>query len=129
MINGVHHINFVVRDLATAIPVWERVLGRPPAARDALEGRGMISARFDVGGTWLVLVQPTGPGVPADHLEKYGEGFFLMSLATDSLDAESARLGSALLQGPQRSGIENWRLQDLDVDQTCGAQLQYVEES
>ena len=129
MVQSVHHINFIVRDLAEAVPVWERVLGKPAHAYDQLEGRGMVSVRFDIGGTWIVLVQPTGPGVPADHLRKNGEGFFLMSLGVDSLEAEIDRSGSDLLHGRQRAGVDHWRVQDLDIAKTLGAQLQYAEDS
>jgi catechol 2,3-dioxygenase-like lactoylglutathione lyase family enzyme len=125
----VHHINFLVRDLAVAIPAWERVLDMPVTARDSLAGRGVDIARFRVGETWVSLVQPTRPGtVPARHLETHGEGFFLMSLEVDSLDAEVDRLGEASFSGPARDGLEDWWVRDLDIRQTFGAQLQLVSE-
>ncbi len=127
MANAIHHINFLVRDLSQAIPVWERILDQPVAAREELESRGIISARFNLGGTWLVLVQPTrADTVPARHLEQHGEGFFLLSLEVDSLDAEADRLGQDWLSGPARQGIENWHIQDLDVGRTFGAQIQFA---
>ena len=129
MVKGIHHINFIVRDLAEAIPVWERILGRPVTRRDRLEQRNVALANFDLGGTWVVLVQPTGPGVPADHLTTYGEGFFLMSLGVDSLDAECARVGEAMLAGDRRAGLDDWTVQDLRIGQTFGAQLQLVQEA
>jgi len=43
MVQGVHHINFIVRNLAEAIPVWERILGRSVDSRDQLDGRVSIS--------------------------------------------------------------------------------------
>ena len=105
MIDGVHHINFLVRNLESAIPAWERALGRPVDRRDELAGRNMISARFDVGGTWIVLVQPNRPGTPpAVHLERHGEGFFLLSLETDSLEDEVRRLGESTFDGRARDG-------------------------
>ncbi|TDJ45731.1 MAG: lactoylglutathione lyase [Gammaproteobacteria bacterium] len=127
MVHGMHHVNFIVRDLAQAIPVWERVLGRSVDSRDQLDGRGVDIARFDVGGTWIVLVQPTGPGVPADYLATHGEGFFLMSFGVTSLADESKRVGADLLEGLQRGGLDDWLVQDLDIAQTFGAQLQFVE--
>lgn len=128
MIQGVHHINFIVRDLDAAIPSWERIVGRPVDRRDRLDGRNVDLAQFEVGGTWIVLVQPTGPGEPADYLDRHGEGFFLMSLGVESLEAETARLGAAMLQGDARTGIDGWRVQDLTEEQTFGAQLQLVQE-
>lgn len=127
MVSGIHHINFIVRDLEAAIPAWERILGRGVASRDRLEPRGVSIARFDVGGTWIVLVQPTGPGAPADYLDAHGEGFFLMSLGVTSLDRESERLGPEFLQGDARAGLDDWRVQDLDLDRTFRAQVQLVQ--
>jgi methylmalonyl-CoA/ethylmalonyl-CoA epimerase len=125
MVQGIHHINFLVRDLETAIPVYEKILGFPVTARDHLESRGVDSARFKMGDTWVVLVQPVRPGtVPARHLEEHGEGFFLMSLDVDSLSEEVDRLGADTFSGRERSGIEGWRVIDLDAGRTFGAQLQ-----
>ncbi len=127
MIQGIHHINFIVRDLEAAIDRWECILGTAVTARDHLEGRGIDSARFKLGDTWVVLIQPVRPGtVPARHLEEHGEGFFLMSLEVNALSDEVDRLGASLFAGSERQGIEDWRVIDLDVDQTFGAQLQLV---
>lgn len=128
MIQGIHHINFVVRDLEVAIPAWERILDRRVDARDRLESRGVDLARFDLGGTWIVLVQPTGPGAPADYLDAHGEGFFMMSLHVESLEDEIRRLGNAALQGDVRDGLDDWRVQDLALSQTFGAQLQLLQD-
>ncbi len=128
MIQRIHHINFIVRDLESAIPVWEQILARPVTLRDQLEQRGVDIARFDLGQTWIVLVQPTRPGtVPAAHLERHGEGFFLMSIETDSLQTEVERLGEAAFDGPERSGLDNWRVRDVGVAGMSGAQVQFIE--
>jgi len=127
MINGIHHINFIVRDLEAAIPAWERILDRSVDARDRLDSRAVDIARFDLGGIWIVLVQPTGAGTPADFLEANGEGFFLMSLGVDSLEDEVTRLGNAMLHGGTRTGLDDWRVQDLAIGRTFGAQLQLAQ--
>lgn len=127
MINGIHHINFIVRDLETAIVTWEKILGIPVTSRDTLEQRGVELGRFRLRDTWIILVQPVRPDTaPARYLDKHGEGFFLMSLETDSLEAEIARLDDALFIGGERLGIDDWRVIDLAADQTFGAQLQFV---
>ncbi len=128
MVRSIHHINFVVRDLAVAIPAWERILGRSCDSRDRLDGRGVDIARFQLDDAWIVLVQPTGSGAPADFLAANGEGFFMLSLGVDSLDDEIARLGESMLDGLSRAGLDDWVVQDLDIGQTVGAQLQYTED-
>ena len=128
MVRSIHHINFVVRDLVVSIPAWERILGRRCDSRDRLDGRGVDIARFRLGDAWIVLVQPTGPGAPADFLAANGEGFFMLSLGVDSLDDEIARLGESMLDGRRRAGLDDWTVQDLAIGQTSGAQLQYTED-
>jgi methylmalonyl-CoA/ethylmalonyl-CoA epimerase len=128
MIDRIHHINFIVRDLETAIPAWEGILDREITSRDRLENRGVDIARFDLGQIWIVLVQPTRSGTPpAEHLERHGEGFFLMSLETDSLPDEIRRLGESMFDGRARDGLDDWRVRDIAIEKTFGAQLQLIE--
>jgi methylmalonyl-CoA/ethylmalonyl-CoA epimerase len=126
----IHHINFIVRDLAAAIPAWERVLGTAVASRDHLSSRGVDIARFRLGSAWLVLVQPVRAGTaPARFLEERGEGFFLLSFGVDSLEAEAQRLGEDWFDGPARDGLDDWRVRDLDGARICGALLQLTEKA
>ena len=128
MQHGIHHVNFIVRDLAAAVPAWERVLDMPVTSRDHLEGRGVDVARFRVGTLWLVLVQPVRPDtLPARYLDRHGEGFFLISFGVDSLDAELDRLGAEWFDGPARGGLDDWRIRDLDIARTFGALVQFTE--
>jgi len=127
MIKRVHHMNFIVRDLEAAIAAYERVLNMKVAHTEQLDQRGVITARFALGDTWIVLVQPTrADTIPGRHLEEHGEGFFLMSLEVDSLDSEMDRLGADSFSGPPRSGVEDWRVVDLETRATFGAQLQFM---
>ncbi len=128
-VRGIHHINFLVRDLDTAIERYQMLLGMAVTARESLPQRGVDTARFRVGDTWLVLVQPTGDGVPAQHLEQHGEGFFLLSLEVDNLERSSAALqGTALATGAIRDGLDDWRIVDLEPTETFNAQIQLAEE-
>ena len=125
MVQRIHHINFLVRDLDAAVASYERILGMPVTSRDHLDERGVAIARFRLADTWIVLVQPVRPGtVPARHLEDHGEGFFLMSLEVDSLTEEIDRLGAPMFAGSERSGLDDWRIIDIGADRTFGAQLQ-----
>lgn len=127
MVRRVHHINFLVHDLDAAVPVYERLLDTPVACLEDLPDRGARTARFHVGETWIVLVEPTREdSVPAHHLRERGEGFFLVSLEVDSLADSAARLGD-LLAGPARDGLADWRVMDLEPEHVFGARLQLVE--
>ena len=130
MITGIHHINFIVRDLEDGIGRFERVLGKPPQSRDRLAGRGVLTARFRVGDSWLVLVQPVDDNsVPGRFLKEQGEGFFLLSFQVDDLGAEETRIANLGigLTGDARAGLDGWRVRDLAPEDTLGAQLQLTE--
>lgn len=127
MISGIHHINFVVADLDEAANRFEKLLG-VPAVTDPLPARGALTARFPLGSAWLVLVQPVDTdSIPAQHLAEKGEGFFLLSLGVADLDDAVAALANRGVpmdaKGP-RSGLEDWTVQDVDVEHTLGLQLQ-----
>jgi methylmalonyl-CoA/ethylmalonyl-CoA epimerase len=131
MVKRVHHINFVVNDLEAAIKRYEEILGVPVHAREGLESRGVKLARFRVGEVWIVLVQPiSDEGVPADHLRRHGEGFFLISYEVDDVEQAAQDInakGVQFLNEEPRQGISGWKLMDLDPDDTFGAQIQLTE--
>lgn len=129
MAHSIHHLNFIVRNLEAAIPVWERILGTPVARRDELKERGVIAARFRLGASWLVLIQPTrDDSVPGRFLAAQGEGFFLLSFGVESLVDEVERLGDAAFSGPVREGADGWQVRDLEPALVGGLQLQFTEE-
>jgi methylmalonyl-CoA/ethylmalonyl-CoA epimerase len=131
MVKRVHHINFLVHDLEAAIKRYQELLGVTVCARESLESRGVRLARFRVGEVWIVLVQPISEeGVPAHHLRRYGEVFFLISYEVDDVvqaanDIKSR--GVRLIHEEPRQGISGWRLMDLDPADTFGTQIQLTE--
>lgn len=129
MISHVHHINFIVHDLDKAIARYQNLLGLNDFQIDSLEKRGVITARKKLGNTWLILVQPTNrTGKPAQYLKQHGEGFFLMSLATDDLDVQTDKVKQHYEVGETRQGLENWAVTDLPRDAFFGAQIQLTQE-
>jgi methylmalonyl-CoA/ethylmalonyl-CoA epimerase len=130
-VTGIHHINFLVRDLDQAEARYRRLLGLGPAIREGLPGRGVDTARFRIGQTWLVLVQPTSDdGEPARLLREQGEGFMLLSFAVDNLDeamASATAAGARFSGGGERLGLAGWRIIDFDSADTTGALLQLTE--
>ena len=133
MFTRIHHVNLLVADLEAALSRYRRLLGLEPFDRAELASRGVRTARFRVGESWLVLVQPTDPeSVPGRHLATHGEGLFLLSLGVESL-AEATReisgRGGQFTSPAPRSGLDNWQVIDLDSDQFFNAQLQCCEET
>ena len=133
MLKNVHHINLLVRDLDEAVQRYQQTLGISEMLYGDLSQRGVRTARFRVGETWIVLVQPTDPeGVPGRHLAEHGEGLFLLSFEVDSVaDTVSeikARGGQFSAEQP-RQGLEDWQVVDLDPAQFFGVQLQLTEQA
>lgn len=132
MLNGIHHVNLLVKDLDAAIARYTQAFGVDQWLFGELAGRGVRTARFKAGESWIVLVQPTDPeGAPGRYLADHGEGLFLLSLGVDSLEQalDSIQSGdSELRDGPIRKGLDGWRVADLSQQAFFGAQLQLTEE-
>jgi methylmalonyl-CoA/ethylmalonyl-CoA epimerase len=131
MIKRIHHINLIVRDLEKAARQYRKLLGDSAGQVEELPERGVRLVRFKLGETWIVLVQPVNSeGVPAQHLEQYGEGFFLVSCEVDDVKeaAEKAiEQGIRALDKQPRQGLDDWRVMDLDPDDLCGVNVQLVQ--
>ena len=80
-----HHINYLVKDLAISISYFEKIFQQKPVM-DAIEKRGVLTASFNLGGVLFILVQPTSEeGEVAETLASNGEGVFLISFSVDDL--------------------------------------------
>ena len=126
-VNSIHHINFVVRELAPQVEYLRTLLQSDPITED-LPNRHVKTARFCLSGVWIVLVQPLSTeGEVAQILAKRGEGLFLLSLNVDSLDASLEKLSQQNIYSDnkgKREGLDNWRIQDLDCPDGLGPILQ-----
>jgi len=127
----IHHVDVVVRDLDHAVEQYRKVLGIDPQPRESLASRGIDLVRFRVGETWLILVQPTSDQGPvADFLAANGEGFFHMAIEVDDVTAAASAMsgrGVRLANDTPRMGVEGWKLVDVQIEETLGAMVQFVE--
>jgi methylmalonyl-CoA/ethylmalonyl-CoA epimerase len=126
-VNSIHHINFVVRELAPQLEYLRALLQSEPIIED-LPARQVKTARFSLSGVWIVLVQPTSTeGEVARILAERGEGLFLLSFNVDSLDESIEKLSQQGIQPDnrgKRQGLDNWTVQDLDCPAALGPVLQ-----
>jgi catechol 2,3-dioxygenase-like lactoylglutathione lyase family enzyme len=131
MIRRIHHLNIVVRDLATAASRYGLLLGQPVPEPEVLAERGVRLVRFRLGELWLILVQPErDDSVPGQFLAEHGEGVFLVSGEVDDVREESARLaerGIFSRDPAPRRGLDDWQLIDLDVEGLNGVHFQLVQ--
>ena len=126
-VNSIHHINFVVRELAPQVEYLRTLLQSEPIIED-LPNRQVKTARFCLSGVWIVLVQPLSTeGEVAQILAKRGEGLFLLSLNVDSLDESLEKLSKQGIYSDnkgKREGLDTWTIQDLDCPNALGPILQ-----
>ena len=131
MIRRIHHINFIVKDLDEALPVYRVLFGEPLGEVEALPQRGVKLVRFKIGETWLILVQPLGDdGIPAQYLKQHGEGFFLLSCQVDDVVKAAGKISNSgihVLDGKPRHGLDDWQVMDLNADDLFGVNVQLVE--
>jgi len=127
VLNCIHHINFVVADIDTAVKAYQRMLGLGPFEYEELPERGVSTARARVGNAWIVLVSPHDErSIAGRHLKDHGEGFFLMSFGVDNLDqalAEFVQRDATSIDSRARSGIHGWRVADLETEDSLGVKL------
>ncbi len=113
----VHHVNLLVRDLQTAKQQYASLFD-VDFIDESLPSRGVVTARFLAGDTWIVLVQPVGEGAPMRLLQEKGEGLFLLSLGVQ----QEAHTSPSLT--PMRTGLSSWQVADVDPNCISNGQLQ-----
>jgi methylmalonyl-CoA/ethylmalonyl-CoA epimerase len=132
MLEGVHHINFLVADLDAAILRYENLFDIDVMTIESLPERGVRTARFNLKGVWIVLVQPVDDqSEPMGHLREHGEGLYLVSFAVDNLDASTTDLaakGAIDKATKSREGLQGWRVIDLEPDAVFGALIQLTQD-
>ena len=132
MLKRVHHINFLVADLDKSIERYKDLFELESVEIEMLPERGVATARFDLDGVWIVLVQPVDDkSEPARILREQGEGVFLISFAVDDLEDAREKLvakGAISRSATTRDGLLNWRVIDLDPEAVFGAPVQLTEE-
>ena len=130
MIRRIHHINFLVKNLDLAIQRYRLLFGDPVGETETLPQRHVKLARFKVGETWLILVQPIGDeGIPAQHLKEHGEGFFLISCQVDDVRKAADVLvshGIKVTDREPREGLDDWKVMDLCREDLFGADFQLM---
>lgn len=126
MLSHIHHINFVVKNLPSRVEYFSKLLQQEPHV-EVLEQRQVTTAKYTIGETFLVLVQPLGKeGVVADILEHRGEGVFLLSFATKSIEQSLKDLELEALE--YRKGIHDWEICDIADIKMLGTILQLTKD-
>ncbi|MCL5670339.1 MAG: methylmalonyl-CoA epimerase [Acidobacteria bacterium] len=84
----IHHVGIAVESLDKAVPVFELLLGSPPASQETVEDQKVRVAVFEVGESRIELLEPSSPDSPvARFIGKRGPGIHHLTLAVEGLQA------------------------------------------
>jgi len=90
MIEKIDHIGIVVRDLEQGIKLYSEGLGLKLESIEESEGFQTKLAMLPCGEVLIELLEPTGPGMLQDFLNKQGEGLhhicYKVANITDALE-------------------------------------------
>lgn len=128
----IEHIGIAVKELSTAIPLYELLLNTPCYKTEEVQTEKVRTAFFQVGDTKLELLESTDPqGVIARFIEKRGEGMHHIAFAVNDIRAEMARLQAAgfeLLNPEPKFGADNKLVCFLHPKGTTGVLVELCEE-
>ena len=107
----VEHIGIAVKNLETAIPIYEKLLNTICYKTESVETENVNTAFFQTGEAKIELLESsTDDGVIARFIEKKGEGIHHIAFEVADIRAEMKRLmedGFVLLNEEPKKGADN----------------------
>jgi methylmalonyl-CoA/ethylmalonyl-CoA epimerase len=107
----VEHIGIAVKDLATSIPLFERLLSSRCYKTETVAGEKVETAFFRKGETKIELLQgQDADSVISKFVAKKGEGMHHIAFEVEDIHAEMRRLaaeGFTLLNESPKEGADN----------------------
>ncbi len=128
----IHHLAIAVQSLKTAVPIFQKLLGRPPDSEEEVREQKVRVAVFEVGESRIELLEATSADSPiARFLAKRGQGLHHLTLTVPKLTealAELERSGVRLIDREPRVGAGQARMAFLHPSSTAGVLIELVEE-
>ncbi len=107
----IEHIGIAVKELAMAVPLFEKLLNSQCYKTEIVESENVNTAFFQKGGTKVELLESiTADGVIAKYIDKKGEGMHHIAFEVADIYAEMERLkkeGFVLLNEKPKEGADN----------------------
>ncbi len=130
--NKVEHIGIAVKDLALAIPLFEKLLNTSCYKTELVESEQVNTAFFKQGETKIELLESADAnGVIAKFIEKKGEGMHHIAFDVDDIESEMKRLqqeGFILLNETPKPGADNKLVCFLHPKSTNGVLIELCQE-
>ncbi|RYY50661.1 MAG: methylmalonyl-CoA epimerase [Chitinophagaceae bacterium] len=128
----VEHIGIAVKDFASAIPLFEKLLNTNCYKQEQVASEKVDTAFFAQGETKIELLQSTtADGVIARFIEKKGEGIHHIAFEVADIKAEMERLrseGFVLLNEEPKRGADNKLVCFLHPKGTNGVLMELCQE-
>lgn len=123
-LSHIEHQGIAVKNLETAIPYYENVLGLKCYSIEEVPSQKVKTAFFKIGDTKIELLEPTSEdSAIAKFIEKRGEGVHHIAFATNDLPGalkEAEEKGVQLIDKAPRPGAEGLEIAFLHPKSTQG---------
>ncbi|MDP3392213.1 methylmalonyl-CoA epimerase [Sediminibacterium sp.] len=130
--NKIEHIGIAVKDLASSIPLFEKLLNSTCYKTEEVASEKVMTAFFKTGESKIELVASTDPeGVIAKYIDKKGEGMHHIAFDVTDIQAEMSRLvseGFTLLNETPKKGADNKLVCFLHPKGTNGVLIELCQE-
>lgn len=111
MLQHIEHIGIAVKNLETAIALYEKLLDQKVYKTESVLSEQVVTAFFKTGINKIELLEASHPeSAIAKFIEKRGEGIHHIAFLVDDIYAEMARLkheGFVLLNDQPKQGADN----------------------
>ncbi|MCL5005189.1 MAG: methylmalonyl-CoA epimerase [Acidobacteria bacterium] len=128
----IHHVGIAVESLEKAVPVFELLLGLPPASHETVEDQKVRATIFQVAESRIELLEPSSPDSPvARFIGKRGPGIHHLTLTVENLQEtldNLHRCGIRLIDRNPRRGAGNESVAFLHPASTAGILIELLEE-
>lgn len=129
----IHHLGIAVESLATAVPLFEKLLGKAPESEENVADQKVRVAVFRLGESRLELLEGTSADSPITRfISKRGQGIHHLTLTVPNLAEALGKLendGIHLIDREPRVGAGNGRVAFLHPSSTAGVLIELIEES
>ncbi len=132
MVKKIEHIGIAVKDISSALNVYETLFGTECYKEEIVESEGVKTAFLRVGESKIELLQATNEDSPiAKFLAKGNKGFHHIAFEVDNIDDELERLkkeGYNLIHETPKNGADNKRIAFLHPKSTEGMLIELCQE-
>lgn len=126
------HIGIAVKDLASSVPLFEKLLNTTCYKTETVAGEQVNTAFFKTGGTKIELLESSAEdGVISRFINRKGEGVHHIAFAVTDIRVEMLRLkaeGFVLLNEEPTNGADNKLVCFLHPKETNGVLIELCQD-